>query len=182
MQYSLLLTLGLAISRSASAPTPQDAAPPESSDTTMPSNGSPAPYDWDADAVHDFRIHESCNASEQVQLRKGLQDAVALAAHARIHILRHGNSSVHYQKYFGNGAPGQIMGWYDKVIEGDRGNSLFRCDNPDGNCDIPSKSPLNSLSTYLYYPCSDLYSSMKKRANPPPLSLRRPLARRKRHP
>ncbi|KAI4287933.1 MAG: hypothetical protein L6R35_002805 [Caloplaca aegaea] len=72
-----------------------------------------------------------------MQLRKGLADAVALADHAKAHILRWGNSSEHYRKYFGNAPSGEAIGYYEKVINGDKGNALFRCDNPDGNCDQP---------------------------------------------
>lgn len=130
MQYSILFVLGLAISRSACAPTPQDAAAP--SDAAEQHHHTPAA--WDEGAVHEWRIHESCNASEQVQIRAGLQDAVTLSEHARAHILRYSNASEHYQKYFGSGASGQVIGWFDKIIDGDRGRALFRCDNPDGNC------------------------------------------------
>ncbi|KAL8970067.1 MAG: hypothetical protein Q9197_004017, partial [Variospora fuerteventurae] len=72
-----------------------------------------------------------------MQLRKGLADAVALADHAKAHILRWGNSSEHYRKYFGNAPSGEAIGYYEKVINGDKANALFRCDNPDGNCDQP---------------------------------------------
>lgn len=89
---------------------------------------------WDAGATRDFRIHESCNATEMTQLRKGLADAMTLATHAKQHILRFSNSSEFYQKYFGDAPTGEAIGYYEKLINGDRGNALFRCDNPDGNC------------------------------------------------
>ncbi|KAL8975936.1 MAG: hypothetical protein Q9205_007964 [Flavoplaca limonia] len=92
---------------------------------------------WDEGATHDFVIHESCNSTEMIQLRKGLADAVILADHAKHHILRYGNSSDHYRKYFGDAPSGEAIGHYERVINGDKGNALFRCDNPDGNCEQP---------------------------------------------
>ncbi|KAL8766836.1 MAG: hypothetical protein Q9209_006494 [Squamulea sp. 1 TL-2023] len=92
---------------------------------------------WDDGATKDFLIHESCNSTEIIQLRKGLADAVTLADHAKQHILRFGNSSEHYRKYFGDSPSGEAIGYYEKVINGDKGNALFRCDNPDGNCNQP---------------------------------------------
>lgn len=89
---------------------------------------------WDAGATRDFRIHQSCNATEMTQLRKGLADAMTLATHAKQYILRFSNSSDFYQKYFGDAPTGEAIGYFEKLINGDRGNALFRCDNPDGNC------------------------------------------------
>lgn len=137
MQYSIIFALALAVSRSVSAPTPQDDA--HSSDPAEHHDQAAAV--WDDGAVHEWQLHESCNASEQIQLRKGLQDAVTLAEHAKAHILRYSNGSAHYQKYFGSGASGQVLGWYDKIVNGDRGHALFRCDNPDGNCALEGKYP-----------------------------------------
>ena len=101
---------------------------------------------WDDGATKDFVIHESCNSTEVIQLRKGLADAVALADHAKQHILRFGNSSEHYRKYFGDAPSGEAIGYYEKVISGDKGNALFRCDNPDGNCDQPGMTSRYSSS------------------------------------
>lgn len=106
----------------------------------QPRAGSPSSLGataWNEGAVNEYVIHSSCNDSETIQLRKGLADAVTLADHAVQHILRWGNSSEHYRKYFGNAPSGEAIGYYEKVINGDKGNALFRCDNPDGNCDQP---------------------------------------------
>ncbi|KAI4240227.1 MAG: hypothetical protein L6R40_005256 [Gallowayella cf. fulva] len=93
--------------------------------------------DWNQGATTDFVIHPSCNATEVAQLRKGLHDALTLAEHAKQHILRYGNSSEHYRKYFGVAPSGEAIGYYERVINGDKGDALFRCDNPDGNCNQP---------------------------------------------
>lgn len=93
--------------------------------------------DWYDAAGQGFVIHHSCNATETVQLRKALADAVKLADHAKQHILHYGNSSAHYRKYFGDAPSGEAIGYFDKVVNGDRTTSLFRCDNPDGNCVFP---------------------------------------------
>ncbi|OCT48355.1 Major allergen Asp f 2 [Cladophialophora carrionii] len=91
---------------------------------------------WRAGAVTEFQIHASCNASQAHQLRAALAETVDLARHAKEHVLRWGNSSEHYQKYFGDAPSGEVVGYLDKIVSGDRGSSLFRCDNPDGNCDL----------------------------------------------
>lgn len=95
----------------------------------------PTPWKWDVNATTSFPIHESCNATETRLLQRGLDEAVALAKHAKEYILRYGNSSDIYTKYFGTAGTGEAIGWLDKLVSGDRGNSLFRCDNIDGNCD-----------------------------------------------
>jgi hypothetical protein len=91
---------------------------------------------WDAGAVTQFRIHSSCNVTQHHQIATGLKETVILAGHARDHILRWGNTSEIYQKYFGDRAPYEAIGAYDIIVDGDKGGALFRCDNPDGNCDL----------------------------------------------
>lgn len=103
---------------------------------------------WDDGATKDFVIHESCNSTEMIQLRKGLADAVTLADHAKQHILRFGNSSEHYRKYFGDAPSAEAIGNYERVISGDRGNALFRCDNPDGNCNQPGRLSRHSALSF----------------------------------
>jgi hypothetical protein len=90
--------------------------------------------DWAAGAVTEYPIHTSCNGSENALLRQALIEAETLAAHARDHILRFGNSSSYYLKYFGKANSGEPAGWFDKVVNGDKAGVLFRCDDPDQNC------------------------------------------------
>ncbi|KAI9780208.1 MAG: hypothetical protein M1816_003132, partial [Peltula sp. TS41687] len=99
---------------------------------------TPTPRAWDDGATNEFPIHASCNATETRQLKKALAETVELADHAKLHVLRWANTSAAYQKYFGNASTAEVIGWFDKVVRGDRGRTLFRCDNPDGNCDIPT--------------------------------------------
>jgi hypothetical protein len=110
---------------------------------------APTATAWDAGAIHEYHIHSSCNTTERVQLRRGLQEAVTLAQHAKDHILRWGNTSEIYQKYFGNTTTGEPIGWFDRVVNADKAGILFRCDNPDGNCEqegqlFPSNPLANS--------------------------------------
>lgn len=97
---------------------------------------------WDAGAVTEFPIHSSCNATEARQLRVGLAEAIELAEHAKEHVLRWGNRSEHYRKYFGNAPSGEVIGNLDKIVNGDKGGVVFRCDNPDGNCEQDGKLDL----------------------------------------
>lgn len=99
---------------------------------------------WNAGAVDAFPIHSSCNATEAAQIKKGLEETLTLVRHARDHILRWGNSSEIYQKYFSNASTGEPIGWYSKIADGDKAGVLFRCDNPDGNCEQEGKTAFNS--------------------------------------
>ncbi|KAJ9500506.1 Prenylated Rab acceptor protein 1 [Exophiala xenobiotica] len=89
---------------------------------------------WDAGAVTQFPIHSSCNASQAHQIATGLNETIVLAEHAKEHILRWGNESEIYQKYFGDRPPYEAIGAYEIIVNGDKSKVLFRCDNPDGNC------------------------------------------------
>lgn len=73
---------------------------------------TPTAWTWNSGASNAWPIHESCNATERAQLKRGLDEAATLAQHARDHILRFGNSSEFYQKYFGNAPTGEVIGWY----------------------------------------------------------------------
>lgn len=96
---------------------------------------APASTAWDAGAVREFPIHASCNATQRSMIKKGLDETLTIVSHARDHILRHGNSSEVYTKYFGDAPTGEPLGWFTKIADGDKSGILFRCDNIDGNCD-----------------------------------------------
>ncbi|KZF23734.1 zincin [Xylona heveae TC161] len=92
------------------------------------------PWSWNLGAVTRYPIHASCNATERRQLEFALDEAMVLAGHARDHILRHGASSRFYTKYFGNASTAEPAGWFDRVVNADKGGIWFRCDDIDGNC------------------------------------------------
>lgn len=104
---------------------------------------------WDAGAVYDFRIHSSCNASQAYQLRQGLNEAVELAQHAKDHVNRWGHTSDIYRKYFGTSAPTtDVIGAFDIVVNGNKEETLFRCDDPDGNCELmPSECCFEDIAS-----------------------------------
>lgn len=89
---------------------------------------------WDSGAASQYPIHSSCNSTQRAQIAAGLNETILLANHAKQHVLRWGNSSELYQKYFGELPPYEVIGALDLVVGGDKGGVLFRCDNPDGNC------------------------------------------------
>ncbi|KAM0344942.1 hypothetical protein ACHAPU_007076 [Fusarium lateritium] len=91
-------------------------------------------YDWADGWAKEYPIHQSCNSTLRSQLTAALEETVELAQHAKDHILRYGNKSEFVQKYFGNGSTAQPIGWYDRVINADKSDMLFRCDDPDKNC------------------------------------------------
>ncbi|CEL05170.1 Putative Antigen 1 [Aspergillus calidoustus] len=100
----------------------------------LPAAQSPRPLE---DPIKSpFPIHHSCNATEQRQLATALQETVDLVSHAKTHILRWGNESAIYRKYFGDRPSITAIGAYDIIINGNPDHVLFRCDNPDGNCEL----------------------------------------------
>jgi len=105
----------------------------------LESRQQPAPFQqelsaWNEGAVTAYPIHSSCNTTQRAQIAAGLNETILLAEHAKEHVLRWGNSSELYQKYFGELPPYEVVGALDLVVSGDKGNVLFRCDDPDDNC------------------------------------------------
>ncbi|KAL2063755.1 hypothetical protein VTL71DRAFT_5560 [Oculimacula yallundae] len=90
---------------------------------------------WNEGATNDYTIHVSCNATERAQLQRALNESTTLAQHAKDHIMRFGNSSETYVKYFGNSSTtAEPAGWFDKLITGDKSGVIFRCDDIDDKC------------------------------------------------
>ncbi|PGH08777.1 hypothetical protein AJ79_05876 [Helicocarpus griseus UAMH5409] len=112
------------------------AAPLAESSPLLPRADLPS-QQWDHGSVDEYPIHKSCNATEQTMLRRGLQDAVTLASHARDHALRFGNDSGIYRKYFGNAPSNGVIGNLARIVSANKANTLFRCDDPDGKCQLP---------------------------------------------
>jgi hypothetical protein len=113
---------------------PRHQQPASTITVTAPSAQSTA---WNAGAVPNYPIHASCNATQKAYIEKGLQETITMCRQARDHILRWGNSSAIYRKYFGAAATGEPLGWFTKIADGDKAGTLFRCDNIDGNCALP---------------------------------------------
>ncbi|KAI0463768.1 pH-regulated antigen pra1 [Komagataella kurtzmanii] len=90
--------------------------------------------DWSANWVKGFPIHSSCNQTKFNQLSLGLEEAQIMADHARDHTLRYGNESEFFTQYFGNASTAEVIGWFSVVVDADKSNLLFRCDDIDGNC------------------------------------------------
>jgi len=104
-------------------------------------------WTWDEGATNQYPIHVSCNATERAQLQRAFNDSITLAQHAKDHIMRYGNASDIYVKYFGNGPTAEPAGWYDKVVNGDKTGVLFRCDDIDDQCSQDGKTLPSSAST-----------------------------------
>lgn len=102
--------------------------------TVTASSTAPSATPWDSGAVHEYPIHESCNSTQRAYLETALGETMTLCRQARDHILRWGNESEIYQKYFGDAPTGEPIGWFTKIVDGDKSDILFRCDNIDGNC------------------------------------------------
>ncbi len=96
---------------------------------------------WDEGAVNEYPIHSSCNTTENNQLRTALREMELLTEHAKEHVLRWGNGSEIYRKYFGDAPSAAVIGNLDRVVNGDKARTLFRCDDADGNCKLEGKLP-----------------------------------------
>jgi hypothetical protein len=90
-------------------------------------------------ATTEWTIHPSCNNSEVIQLRKHLDDVATVAEHAIDHILRFGNSSELFVKWFGTAPTAAPIGWYERLLGAERGSFQFRCDDPDSFCGPPGE-------------------------------------------
>lgn len=99
-------------------------------------DSSSTAYDWSEDWIKNFPIHKSCNDSQFNQLSNALEETQILAAHARDHTARFGNLSKFYQKYFGDAPSGEVVGWFENIVNSDKSNTLFRCDDIDDNCKL----------------------------------------------
>lgn len=99
-------------------------------------DSSPTSYDWTDGWVKSFPIHKSCNDTEFNQLSSAFNEVQKLAAHAKDHTLRFGNESKFYKKYFGDSPTAEVVGWYENIVNADKSDVLFRCDDPDGNCKL----------------------------------------------
>lgn len=149
--------------------------PPASTevDSAPKPDDSASIYDWAEGWTKDYTIHPSCNSTLRRQLREGLDEAVALAEHAKDHLLKFGAESDFVQKYFGNGSTAPPVGWYDRIVNADKTGVVFRCDDPDRNCATQDRTP-NRNTTHSHL----IHSTDAE----PPRRMGRPLARRKRDP
>jgi hypothetical protein len=127
-RFTSLVLLGAAVV------TASPLAAREATTVTVTAPAEAAATAWDSGAVPQFPIHASCNATQHQYIRNGLEETLTISRQARDHILRWGNSSAIYQKYFGNAPTGEPIGWFTKIVDGDKAGVLFRCDDPDQNC------------------------------------------------
>ncbi|KAH0612921.1 uncharacterized protein H6S33_009301 [Morchella sextelata] len=79
-------------------------------------------------------IHKSCNVTERRQLEAALKDTEELVSVARDYVLDNGSDDPLFKKYFGAGSTAEVIGWFDKLLYGDKSGVLLRCDDIDGNC------------------------------------------------
>lgn len=57
-----------------------------------------------------------------------------IAMTARNHVLSNGADDFLFKKYFGDGATAEVIGWFDKLLYGDKTGVLLRYDDIDRNC------------------------------------------------
>ncbi len=103
-----------------------------------PSSTEAAPYSFASGVVTSYPIHDSCNITLRRQLERALDETIQLARHAKQHLLFQGHDSPFTKKYFGNSSStgtAQAIGWYERVESANKVDMLFRCDDPDRNCE-----------------------------------------------
>ncbi|KAL6450327.1 PRA1 pH-regulated antigen PRA1 [Candida maltosa Xu316] len=115
MKFSILALLSIAV-----------AAPVT---VTRIVDASPTGYDWQSNWVKSFPIDNSCNSTQFNQLSSGLNEAQLLADHAREHTLRYGYKSPFYRN-----STAEVAGVFDNVVNADKSNILFTCDDLDNKC------------------------------------------------
>ncbi|VVT51196.1 uncharacterized protein SAPINGB_P003016 [Magnusiomyces paraingens] len=92
-------------------------------------------YNWNDGFTPTISIRSSCNATNSNILSRALSDTIDVAQHARLHLLRYGNSSDIFPRYFGNAsAAAEPLGWYDFLANGDKSGLVLRCDDVDDRC------------------------------------------------
>jgi hypothetical protein len=95
-----------------------------------------------------YPIHASCTTTETALLQQAFSELEVLAQHAKDHIMRFGNDSSFYRKYFGDANTAEPAGWYEKVLHSDKAGVLFRCDDIDGNCHQEGQNTFVSEKPY----------------------------------
>lgn len=72
----------------------------------------------DSGAEWTYPLHESCNGSQSLQLKKTLQDMVTLADYARTTLLNNGGEGELEKQYFGEGDIAAAIGYYSRIARG----------------------------------------------------------------
>lgn len=137
MQYSIISALAATLLAPTVLALPLPAGESTATSTEVVAAASSTPFVWNKGGVDTFTIHQSCNATNRNQLLRAFSDLEDVTSHARDHILRYGNTSEIFIRYFGQAASAEPLGWYSRFASGDKGNLLFRCDDIDGNCKNP---------------------------------------------
>lgn len=103
-RFSLML-----LGASATLATPLFPRQQSATSTVTVTAAAPMNTAWNTGAVDEYPIHASCNATQRAYIRNGLQETMTIARQARDHILRWGNSSEIFQKYFGDSPTAEPM-------------------------------------------------------------------------
>lgn len=134
MQFSALSAFAAAILIPTALASPLPASQDATTTTSVVAAASYTPYVWNEGESDAYTIYQTCNVTNRNQLLKGFENLKEITAHARDHILRFGNSSEIFIRYFGQAASAEPLGWYAKFVDGDKGKIVFRCDDIDGFC------------------------------------------------
>ncbi|TIB36488.1 hypothetical protein E3P86_02467 [Wallemia ichthyophaga] len=101
-----------------------------------------APFDhaeWvNPDYISRMSIHESCNATQTIQLEKALDDFERFSHNAQSYLQRAGTEDELIDKYFGTSSNPEnqpvAAGIFASLSDGDKAGASLRCDDPDGLC------------------------------------------------
>lgn len=128
-----------------------------------------APFHWAAGGSNQYHVDASCNATQRRLIGEGLAEAATLVKHARAHIRRFGNDTV-FTEYFGVKADSnQVLGAYDRLIEGDKTGINFTCEDVADLCNSTyGGSSVTVPAHYILILTPNLPQSFQATLSPPP--------------
>ncbi|KAI5478172.1 hypothetical protein MNV49_005339 [Pseudohyphozyma bogoriensis] len=92
------------------------------------------PSHWSAGGSNNYTADDSCDITQKRLIGDGLSEALTLLDHARAHLRRFGNDTI-FTDWFGKDAdPNTALGLYDRLVDGDKSNLVFRCDDVSNLC------------------------------------------------
>ncbi|GME95669.1 unnamed protein product [Ambrosiozyma monospora] len=79
-------------------------------------------------------IQSTCNATNVRMINAGLQDSIEAASFARQRLLEKGSNDDVYKKWFGDGSIYEVLGLISYLVEAEKSDISYRCDDVDGSC------------------------------------------------
>ncbi|GME78290.1 unnamed protein product [Ambrosiozyma monospora] len=97
-------------------------------------------YDLAAEGVYGWSdpqfptILDTCNATNVRMLNSAFQDSIEATSFARQRLLVNGASDGIFKRWFGDGSIYEVLGLLNYLVESEKSDIIYRCDDIDGNC------------------------------------------------